>query len=311
MAFTPVLKWAAAFFMIVGAWLMLHPSFFIQLLGGEQPESMLLFRWFGALIVASSLMAGLACSNPARHWLIWLGGFVALVLMIVIALPTLISGSGPTRAAWFVSAISLLWALPIGWMLMHIARAPAGGETPLPLPDDLQLDQYTTQDGRSLAQLSQERPVLLVLLRHLGCTFCRETLADLAAQRREIEEQGAQIVFVHMGEDEKTRYLFERYRLDDIPRISDPEAQLYRALGLQRASLMQIYGPGMWRYTVQSILLDGHGMGQIVGDRFQMPGVFLIHDDAVTGGFRHQRISDHPDYLSIIRVAVPSDELTY
>ncbi len=310
-AFVPVLRIFSAFSFVAGLFLVLFPGVVIGILGGGQTDSFLIFRWFGSLVMACGLTAWLASANPARHWPIWVGGLIALGLLFFTSMLALISGDDPLRAKIATILVAILWGVPVARICNLIARSSAGGEALPPLPKDLDLEKYQTQTGETLAELSGQKPILLILLRHLGCTFCRETLADIAAQRREIEDAGAQIVFVHMGQDQSTRYLFERYRLDDIPRISDPGASLYKALGLERASFMQIYGPGMWRYTVQSILLDGHGMGQIVGDRFQMPGAFLLKDGHFVGGFRHQRISDHPDYLGMVRVASPSEEMSY
>jgi len=42
------------------------------------------------------------------------------------------------------------------------------------------LDTAVTQSGERLVELSEMSPVLLVFLRHAGCTFCREALADFA-----------------------------------------------------------------------------------------------------------------------------------
>ncbi|MGP1310160.1 MAG: hypothetical protein ACTS27_08185, partial [Phycisphaerales bacterium] len=39
--------------------------------------------------------------------------------------------------------------------------------------------------------------LLLVFLRHAGCTFCREALADVAKRRRRIENAKVRIVLVH------------------------------------------------------------------------------------------------------------------
>lgn len=304
--FEPMLKLTAAYFLLVGIALFLFPSQLVERLVGESPSPLVAWRWLGGIIAAYGFGLILGAKRPTRNWRLLFVGFLSMALIILSALGSLWSGGIEPALAWSVIGANLIPLVPISLILMRIASEPAG-ETPMtPLPDNLNLDRYVTQDGRTLASLSNESPVLLVLLRHLGCTFCRETLADLAARRREIESAGARIVFVHMGVDEQAKYLFERYRLEDLSRISDPEATLYRALGLPRASLLQVYGPGMWQHVIQSVLLDGHGMGQIVGDRFQMPGAFLIHHEAVVGGFRHQRISDHPDYISIVRCAAPA-----
>ncbi len=303
----PVLRVAAILFVLIGVALMISP----QVLAADTASFKLVVRWLGVAIAAYGTGVAIAAPAPVKHWPVFLTGFLATPFVILFTLPALIAGHVSAGFGWGAVVVAVAWLIPTGLLLLKIAESPPGDTAPAPVADDLALDKYRIQDGRTLQELSSESPVLLVLLRHLGCTFCRETLADVAAQRREIEATGARIVFVHMGEDEQTRYLFERYRIDDIPRISDPDAGLYRALGLERASLFQVYGPSMWRYAVQSILLDGHGMGQIVGDRFQMPGTFLIHNGSVISGFRHKRISDHPDYISIVGCLVQGEDIQY
>lgn len=307
-SFVPFLKVASAALILAGIVLVINPRW----MAAVTPGHVLLGRWIGILIAAYGVSVALASIDPARHWPVFLAGFLAMPFLVLVTLPVVIGGHiASPWVAWAAILLSIIWAVPSGILLLRIAEAPAGGRAPVPVSKDLNLDLFRTQEGQSLAALSNETPVLLVLLRHLGCTFCRETLADIAAQRREIEATGARIVFVHMGEDEKTQYLFERYRISDIPRISDPDARLYQALGLERASILDIYGPGMWRYAVQSILLDGHGMGQIVGDRFQMPGVFVLHQGTVVSGFRHNRISDHPDYVGMLNCISQGDDISF
>ena len=83
------------------------------------------------------------------------------------------------------------------------------------------LETAVTQRGENLAELSEVAPVLLVFLRHAGCTFCRETLGDIARSRSAIEATGARIVLVHMGDSEAVGKLLRKYGLRDIDRIVD------------------------------------------------------------------------------------------
>lgn len=53
----------------------------------------------------------------------------------------------------------------------------------------------------TLGSLTEQRPLLLVFLRHLGCTFCRQALADLKKYREDISGKGVHIGLVHMVED--------------------------------------------------------------------------------------------------------------
>lgn len=63
------------------------------------------------------------------------------------------------------------------------------------------LDSYKTQTGKTLRELSAERPLLLVFLRNSGCTFCRESVAGINKIRKEIEGQGTELAFLHLSND--------------------------------------------------------------------------------------------------------------
>lgn len=65
-------------------------------------------------------------------------------------------------------------------------------------------------DGVSLAEISRQGPAIVVFLRHAGCTFCREALADIATRRARIVSAGARTVLVHMGDDASSRAFFAK-----------------------------------------------------------------------------------------------------
>ena len=44
-----------------------------------------------------------------------------------------------------------------------------------------------TESGVSLLALTEASPVLLVFLRHFGCSFCRQALSQVASLRPELE----------------------------------------------------------------------------------------------------------------------------
>lgn len=161
------------------------------------------------------------------------------------------------------------------------------------------LESYKTQQNRTLGELSNEGPVLLVFLRHFGCTFCREAVDEIAKIRGKIEAKGTQLAFVHLAsEDEKARKFFAPYGLEHLPRFADPEGILFQSFGLVR---------GNWRsyLNYESILrtliawLEGHGAGLPAGDVQRMPGTFLIQHGEILKAFRHKLVSDRPDYLEL------------
>jgi hypothetical protein len=139
---------------------------------------------------------------------------------------------------------------------------------------------------------------MVVCLRHLGFTFCRESLADLVRLRPEIESAGTGIGLVHPTDDERAAALFADFGLEDLPRVADPDRVLFRALGLSRGSFLQLLGPRViWRAAVATA--RGHRLGRRDGDPRQMSGVFLIQDGRIVEAFRHRDVADKPDYCAI------------
>src|SRR6266853_1106545 len=67
------------------------------------------------------------------------------------------------------------------------------------------LGRYRTESGRKLLELLDESPLLLIFLRHFGCSFCRQTLDDVSRIREHIEGRGVRPVFVHLGTPERAK----------------------------------------------------------------------------------------------------------
>lgn len=171
------------------------------------------------------------------------------------------------------------------------------------------LEMMKTNIGVSLSELSVEQPVLLVFLRHFGCTFCREALSDLAKQRLTFEEAGIQLVFVHMTTDEVAERYFNRYGFDGVLHISDPECQYYRDFGLTKGSFNQLFGLQSWIRGFSAGVVAGHGVGAQLGDGFQMPGVFVIQNKEVINSFIHKLASERPDYLDLVKCCSNEEQL--
>lgn len=166
--------------------------------------------------------------------------------------------------------------------------------------EKLDLDAVKTSDGRSLGELSRASRLLVVFLRHQGCPFCRETLSKLEKRRKEIEAAGLKIVLVHMiPSDNEAEMFFARWRLHDVPRISDPEREVYKKFGLARGSTWQVLGPSaMWRGFTS--VLQGNLPGAPQGDVFQLPGAFLVEDEHIVRGFRAQNSGEQANFDELL-----------
>ena len=156
-----------------------------------------------------------------------------------------------------------------------------------------------TESGRSLAELAGKGAILLVFLRHFGCSYCRQSISDVAAIASELSARDVQPVFVHLGTPERAKPYFDHYGLSEVERISDPDAALYtsKPFALSRQHpLSHFLIPKNWKGWLGSGLRK-YGIGMIREDSHQMPGVFVLRDGVIVKTFRFKDISDQPDYL--------------
>ena len=165
-----------------------------------------------------------------------------------------------------------------------------------------ELARYRTESGRTLLELVDESPILLIFLRHFGCSFCRQTLDDVSRIREQIEGRGVRPVFVHLGTPERAKPYFDYYHLSDIERVSDPEASLYASTVFQvprKNVFTQFLVPAVWKGWLLGAVAK-HGIGMIQEDANQMPAVFYLRKRAIAREYRYKTIADRPNYLKLI-----------
>jgi hypothetical protein len=161
-------------------------------------------------------------------------------------------------------------------------------------------DTISLPPGSPLRALIDRAPTLVVFLRHFGCTFCREALADVAAARPAIEATGTSVAFVHGVSPDEAQPWFERYELRDALQVSDPALRHYRAFGLGNLGAMALIDPQVWARGAVCAL--SHGFGRQPPELMrQLPGVFVVHGDRVLAAYRHKSAADRPDYLGLVR----------
>lgn len=172
---------------------------------------------------------------------------------------------------------------------------------PEPLTFDEAIAAAKAQDGKSLLEHSNTSKLLLIFLRHFGCTFCREAVADAAKSRAQFAAEGTRLAFVYMEGPERAEAFFKSYGVPDALQFSDPQQHLYRAFELRRNSLFQMISPvTMWRFFRATF--SGHGASFSTTDMNQMPGSFLFHKGKIIKAYRNKTVSDRPDYCELARI---------
>ncbi len=237
----------------------------------------------------------IAARDHRTHWPIVLVGLVGKVLGPIGFAFALAKGVFTAAFAITILTNDLIWWIPFAMILWDAARSR--GELPDGAPPsvDTALDALTDQHGATLRSVADVQPVLCVLTRHSGCTFCREMLADLAAREPAIEGRGYRIGVITMSSPRDQAVMMSSYGLESASWFSDPDRIAYRALDLRRGSFLQLFGPAVFLGGVRAAL-RGHGIGPLAGDGFQMPGAFVISKGRIVRSFRHRSAADRPDY---------------
>lgn len=294
---TTALKLAAIYNLAWGALTVLHPAWLFDLTGLEPPIYPFIWQCVGMIVGVYGVGYWIAASNPLRHWPIVLVGLLGKVLGPIGYLQGLLTGAVPAEFGVTLVTNDLVWWIPFALILWSALRAahepPEGSETLSGV-----LNAMRTSAGVPLIDRTRRGPVLLVLLRHAGCTFCKEALADLGAIRPRLEAEGVTLILAHMSEPPAFERLLQRHALVGVEHIADPDRRLYRALELGRGSFAQLFGIKVWVRGVAA-MFRGHTVGRLEGDGFQMPGAFLLRDGRILRAFRHRTAADRPDYAAI------------
>jgi len=159
-----------------------------------------------------------------------------------------------------------------------------------------------TESGANLLSLSEQSPVMLVFLRHFGCSFCRKAISDVAELRGELEKRSVRPVFVHLGPVDLAKVYFDYYKIGDVERICDPEAKIYQSPPFQLGRVnpaWSLVDPRVLAGWLKGAIFK-HGIGRIESDGHQMPGIFVLKGPKIVRRFIYKHIADEPKYLKLV-----------
>jgi hypothetical protein len=168
----------------------------------------------------------------------------------------------------------------------------------------LSAQRVLARDGSTmrLRQVWGTRTAVQVFLRHFGCLFCHQMVAEVLAASHEIVANGAHVVLVGCGTLEQG---LKFAREKGIPRegvelYCDPGRETYEAASLDRSYVKTFLSTGAHRaYT--SARRDGHANTGRFGDVAQLGGVAVITAPAHLHFLHRSRFAgDHPDVADII-----------
>lgn len=156
------------------------------------------------------------------------------------------------------------------------ARSPSTGSAApdLSLPvehgEARRLSSYWTATSSGL---------VLVFLRHFGCIFCRQHVAQLRDEYDAFERRGYGVLAIGHGTPARAAS-FARDLSLPFPVLGDWEQQAYAAYGLGRASFADLVNPRIYVAAARATLAGARG-GKPDGDVRQLPGTFVIDPSGI------------------------------
>lgn len=295
-----VLIAAGIYNLIWGGIVILFPGLAFNLVGIELPRYPQIWQCVGMIVGVYGIGYLIAAGNPLRHWPIVFVGLAGKIFGPVGYFYAALQGDFPWSWGAIILLNDLIWWIPFAAILFEAFKFHA--DTSIGNPHEIEDATiiFPSSRGRTLAELSHERPLMVVFLRHLGCTFCREALQDLARSRKQVEDLGLSIALVHMSHPKKAERMMENYELNDVDQFCDGTCEMYRAFGVHRGTFWQLFGPKVvWRAIAATI--KGNFAGALAGDGFRMPAIFFLHEGEILGSFRHRNASDRPNYVELAR----------
>jgi hypothetical protein len=279
-----VMRAAGIYNLIWGTWVILFPHHLFDWSGIPRLNHPGIWQSVGMIVGVYGIGYWISASNVQRHWPIILVGFLGKIFGPIGFLGAALRGELPW--SWGVTIITndLIWWIPFASILYGVfkresdprVRLTSGNATSDIAPESHLLPVPKSSNGKPIDALSEERPILLVFIRHAGCTFCRETLKVLASRLSSIRDLGLEPIVVHMSPLGEGEQLMSRYGLQGLVHVSDPSCSLYRHYQMGRGTVSQLFGPSVWWKGFQAAIIEGHGVGKLSGDGFQLGGSAIV-----------------------------------
>jgi peroxiredoxin len=154
----------------------------------------------------------------------------------------------------------------------------------------------------TLGSLGRGGSVVLVFVRHFGCLFCKELVADVRARLGELHGRGASVVIVGNGSVDDAR-VFAAEHAAGMTVVTDPNREAYCAVGMKRG-VGTALSFGVARRAARA-MARGFRQTRTQGDPFQQGGIVVVGADGdVLYRFVSDEAGEHPS-LDDVLAALP------
>jgi len=127
-----------------------------------------------------------------------------------------------------------------------------------------------------LSELWQNKPVVIIFVRHFGCISSRSHIDLVWANREQIRKSGSGIVFIGSADPQVIPEFKKEFNLVDVPIYTDPTLETFKATGLIHTDTKNLDAKSL--KMIKELELKGYTLKIIQndGDDTQLGGVIAI-----------------------------------
>jgi hypothetical protein len=121
-------------------------------------------------------------------------------------------------------------------------------------------------------------------------------------RNREADPSYPPVLFVFRDVLERGQKYFDRF-WPEARAIADETGEIFRGFELQRGSLLELFGPGVFSAAWRAFR-KGHFIGLPGRAPLLRAGLFLVEDAEILWHHDFEHIGDHPDFRHLPQLAV-------
>jgi hypothetical protein len=80
--------------------------------------------------------------------------------------------------------------------------------------------------------------------------------------------------------------------------LADPEGELYRAFGVERGGVREMFGLASWSCGLRAVR-QGHFVNRKIGDPWTLPTIVAVRGGSIVWEFHGDHAGHHPDVAAI------------
>ncbi|HEX2729991.1 MAG TPA: peroxiredoxin-like family protein [Polyangiaceae bacterium] len=149
--------------------------------------------------------------------------------------------------------------------------------------------------------LWRERPLVVAFVRHFGCLFCFEQVAEMTAAAADIKRWGARFCVIGNGTPLHARVFMDEARLEtDV--FTDPARLLYKGIGM-RHGVFTTVNPTSSR-NARRAYARGFRQRGVRGDPWQQGGALVVGRDGTVAFLQRFLVAGEPTDLPDLKRAI-------